>query len=230
MSGLSEREMLDRLPKPVTTNEEMPTACSIGQYYPNILLRNDGFNANVAYTAEAFYAHLANILGNLVRMNVDGLVLQVSEDEQNRKLVNMMLLYDARRLITTGFTLDQEGITVVRQPGAAPDLLHQRPDEWSFEADLTVGARISFKPVYDIPLNYTIDAITSPEANGRNLESPAIVAAYGKGGVIRYAYENYQNPPQNKLQNTLSNEVIADGILLVTREVTGKIATLKGLK
>ncbi len=181
----SETEKFSALPQTTKQGDVIPPPCSIGKYYPDILLRNDGFNAEVAYTFDDFYAHGANILGNLVRMRVDGAVLQLLTDEQGEKIINVLLLYDARRQLTSSFSIGASGEFAFHQtPAGKPSVLHDHPELWSFEGSLPNGKKVKFTPVYDIPLNYTADATESEEAKKRNLEAPTMLVAYGRNGVL----------------------------------------------
>lgn len=229
MDSSSELDKIHLLPKPVTNNDAIPVSCSVTST-GDILLRNDGFNAEAAYTLDNFYAHMANILGNMERMKVDGAVLQVGQDPSGKKSIKMFLLYDARVLLGTKSTVDKSNrIHTVKVPGQTPGILHTNPEKWSFKGALPDGTRVSFKPIYDIPLNYTKDVQNSPEATEpRNTKDQSIVVAYAQQGVVSYALDRYASP--SKPQQVMPNEKVADAIVLVIREVTNKIARLKGLK
>ncbi len=235
MDASFELEKPKVLPKPVTGKEMTPVSCSLTPT-GDILLRNDGFNAEAAYTFDMFYAHMAVTLGNMERMEVDGAVLQVRQDTSGSNSVNILLLYDKRVLLGTMASSDNAGniftinISTIKVPGRPPGILHEEPKEWSFEGALPNGIKVSFMPVYDIPLNYTTDAASNFGAGPRNIESPSIIVAYGKRGIVDYALAHYSNPPEPKQVNPLSNEIVADAIELVMKEVTSKIAKLKGLK
>lgn len=228
---MSERSESSRLlPKPVTGKEAIPVPCSITPT-GDILLRNDGFNAEATYTLDNFYAHMANILGNMERMEVDGAVLQVGQDTNGNNSINMLLLYDERVLLGTMASIDNKNkIRTSKIQGTLPGIIHEKPKEWSFEGALPNGTEVSFRPVYDIPLNYTADAQNSPEDESRNIGNPSIVVAYGKNEIVDYALKHYAIPPRSQQVNPLPNEKVADAIELVMREVTSKIAKLKGLK
>lgn len=222
MEDRTERGKIDLLPKAVKQKEAIPPPCSIAKYYPDILLRNDGFTAEVAYTFDDFYARGASILGNLVRMRVDGAVLQVLDDKKGNKVINVLYLYDARRQLTTSFSVNSGLIQVHETPGEKPSILHERPELWSFTGRLPNGIKVSFMPVYDIPLNYTIDAPKISGGEARNLDVPAIVIAYGRKGIVDYAYENFRNPPKSKSVNTLLDEDIINALHLITADVSRK--------
>lgn len=226
MDPSSESEKLNLLPKPVKSIELIPLPCSIGQYYPNIILRNDGFNADAVYTLESFYSHFANILGNMERMEVDGVVLS-EESTKTGKKINVSLLYDAGVLLTTSFSDSSSGggINIRRDPGVPPGILHQKPELWSYEGKLPDGTEIVFKPVFEIPINYVAD---TTDKEGK--QAPSIVIAYGKKNIVDYAFKNFMNPPFGPNKKTVSDDNAAEAVMLVTKEVSSKIAKAKGLE
>lgn len=224
MDRSSEREKLDLLPKPVKSNELIPPPCSIGQYYPNVILRNDGFNADATYTLESFYSHFANILGNMERMRVDGVVLS-EQSAENGKRINIFLLYDSQVLLTTSLEAPSgRSIHAKHNPGVPPGILHQKPELWNYEGKLPDGTEVVFKPIFDIPINYVVNAAT--EGN----ENPSIVIAYGKKAIVDYAFKNFTNPPFGPNKKTVSDDNAAEAVMLITKEVSSKIAKAKGLK
>ncbi len=83
---------MEVLPRPVKEKDQIPPSCSIGEYLPDIILRNDGFDAEVVYTFESFYAHGANILGNMARIRIDGAVLQILDGVTGKRIVNVNYL------------------------------------------------------------------------------------------------------------------------------------------
>src|SRR3989344_1687591 len=211
-----EEEKLSLLPKPATQKEQIPPPCSVAKYYPDILLRNDGFNAKVAYTFDDFYAHGANILGNMVRMQVDGAVLQLLTDEQGEKTINVLYLYDARRQLTNSFSLTPSGESAFYQtPAERLSILHKHPELWSYEGSLPNGRKVKFTLVFDIQINFTADAAQSEGAEHRNLDAPTMVIAYGRRGIVDYAYEHFMNPPKPEELNTLPDDDIIDALMLI---------------
>lgn len=225
----SEREKLDLLPQASKQKEDIPPPCSVAKYYPDVLLRNDGFNAHVAYTFDDFYAHGASILGNMVQMEVPGAVLQLIDDEQGERMINVLLLYDARRQLTNSFSLDTPGsFTFHQTPAGKRSILHDNPELWSFEGSLPNGRKVKFAPEYDVPLNYVADATKSEGAENRNLETPTMLVAYGgrKPGIVDYAYEHFMNPPRPVSLNTLPDDDIIDALMLIVKEVRTKWAKL----
>lgn len=218
-----EEEKLSLLPKPATQKEQFPPPCSVATYYPDILLRNDGFNAEVAYTFDGFYAHGANILGNMVRMQVDGAVLQLLTDERGERMINVLYLYDARRQLTNSFSLSPHGEFKFHQTRAGElSILHQHPELWSYEGNLPNGRKVKFTPVFDIPVNFTADAAQNEGAESRNLDAPTMVIAYGRRGIIDYAYGHYINPPKPKELNTLPDGDIIDALRLIVCGISAK--------
>lgn len=158
-------------------------------------------------------------------MDLDGVVLS-EQSAENGKRINIFLLYDAHVLPTTSFSEDPSrgGIHTKRNPGVPPGILHQKPELWSYEGKLPDGTEVVFKPIFDIPINYAVNAAT------KGNENPSIVIAYGKKAIVDYAFKNFTNPPFGPNKKTVSDDNAAEAVMLITKEISSKIAQVKGLK
>lgn len=215
-------EKFDLLPKPSTQETDIPRACSGGKYTPDVILRNDGFNAGAVYTADSFYMNFANLLGNMARMRVDGLVVREKTTEKGSKAIEMLLLYDQNQQLTNSIT-NAEGILQVRRNLATPlSVLHTNPESWSWRGALPDGTEVVFKPVYEIPVNYTSDAEINSGETGNNSE-PAIVIGYGSRGVVNYAYDHFKTLAEPKSQKTLADQTVREALKLAAASVSTKI-------
>lgn len=146
MNEFTRAEMLDSLPPPVKERHLIPLACSRGIRYPNVVLRNDGFDARTVYTLENFYSNLSMKLANAARMITHGIVLQSVEEDQ-KQAVNIWILNDARRQALHAFTETAEGIVIKRVPAASPSVLHTSPEQWSFEGVTESGTKVKACPL-----------------------------------------------------------------------------------
>jgi hypothetical protein len=197
----------------------VPSAFSRGRFWPNLLIRNDGFAAEVVFVLEELYLQFAATLA-VIHMALYGIALV---EVSNPRRVEVRLLYDSRHLSPANLALDAQGKVYIEQNANKPlSHLHRQPERWRFDWSLSSGEIARFVPVDVYPLAF-VDRHTGLLEGG-----PTLVIAYGNEGLLMYAarQKSLGGLPSVQKFKAITDERVIEVLTFIAREVMKELRRL----